>query len=452
MPKLVIFRGDAVENEIHLAGRTLRIGRDNANEIILDDKSVSRFHAEVRADGGTYSIVDLKSRNGVWLNGQQIKGKTALALGVPVTLGAYELALEDDVSSGEFGDESSLLNSHTMVSAASADQPTNRPSRSATQRWSTTSPAVSAQRSALFWSGLVLLTLLLCGMTYAVIRYRTRPVQTVAVVEPPPVVPQEAPPPTPPVVDPKKAQVDQHLVDARAQMDGGDYAGAVRDHLQPALDLDPENAQVLELKRLADEAVAAAAAAQVKAPRPAPKPEQPAELETPGIPRRANEPYAEYTARAQRIAVNLQEGRNSLEKQDFALAIARFQLVERDQKGYRGVDSLLTETVAKQHQAAEEAIENGQKNEQAAKLPDALKWYQRAQTIDPASANARDKVNVLTERLTKDGLEAFSTSEVLRKRADYAKAIQSYKQAAELLPRGHEKSREAQKWLEILKP
>ena len=108
MPKLVIFRGDAVENEIHLAGRTLRIGRDNANEIILDDKSVSRFHAEVRADGGTYFIVDLKSRNGVWLNGQQIKGKTALALGVPVTLGAYELALEDDVSSGEFGDESSL--------------------------------------------------------------------------------------------------------------------------------------------------------------------------------------------------------------------------------------------------------------------------------------------------------------------------------------------------------
>ena len=59
---------------------------------------------------------------------------------------------------------------------------------------------------------------------------------------------------------------------------------------------------------------------------------------------------------------------------------------------------------------------------------------------------------MLTERLTKDGLEAFSTAEVLRKRADYAKAIQSYKQAAELLPRGHEKSREAQKWLEILKP
>ena len=117
MSKLVIFRGDAVEHEIHLAGHTVRIGRDNRNEIVLDDKSVSRFHAEVRADADRYFIVDLKSRNGVWVNGQQIKGKAALALGVPVTLGAYELALEDDVSTGPFGDEPPPLSQHTVVSS-----------------------------------------------------------------------------------------------------------------------------------------------------------------------------------------------------------------------------------------------------------------------------------------------------------------------------------------------
>ena len=66
---------------------------------------MSRFHAEVRAEAGTYFIVDLKSRNGVWMNGRRIKEKAALALGVPVTVGAFELALEDDVSTGEF-DES----------------------------------------------------------------------------------------------------------------------------------------------------------------------------------------------------------------------------------------------------------------------------------------------------------------------------------------------------------
>ena len=106
MPKLVIFRGDAVENETRLAGRAVRLGRDTRNDIVLDDKSVSRFHAEVRAEGDRYFIVDLKSRNGVWVNGQQVKGKTALALGAPVTLGAFELTLEDDVPTGEFDDES----------------------------------------------------------------------------------------------------------------------------------------------------------------------------------------------------------------------------------------------------------------------------------------------------------------------------------------------------------
>ena len=82
--------------------RPSRIGRDSRNDIVLDDslKGVSRFHAEVRAEAGTYFIVDLKSRNGVWMNGRRIKEKAALALGVPVTLGAYELALEDDVSVG----------------------------------------------------------------------------------------------------------------------------------------------------------------------------------------------------------------------------------------------------------------------------------------------------------------------------------------------------------------
>ena len=99
MSKLVIFRGEDVENEIHLGNRAVRIGRDSRNDIVLADKSVTRFHAEVRPENGSFVIVDLKSRNGLWLNGKQIKGKVPLTLGVPVTLGAYELTLEDDLAS-----------------------------------------------------------------------------------------------------------------------------------------------------------------------------------------------------------------------------------------------------------------------------------------------------------------------------------------------------------------
>ncbi|GAX58267.1 FHA domain-containing protein [Streptomyces olivochromogenes] len=50
--------------------RTVRIGRESDNDLVIDDLVVSRRHAELRALGdGTYEIVDLGSHNGTFLNG-----------------------------------------------------------------------------------------------------------------------------------------------------------------------------------------------------------------------------------------------------------------------------------------------------------------------------------------------------------------------------------------------
>jgi ABC-type multidrug transport system ATPase subunit len=56
-----------------LPERTIRIGRARENDLVIDDLSVSRTHAELRArpDGG-YEIVDLGSHNGTFLNGQPV--------------------------------------------------------------------------------------------------------------------------------------------------------------------------------------------------------------------------------------------------------------------------------------------------------------------------------------------------------------------------------------------
>jgi hypothetical protein len=438
--KLVIFRGDAVENEINLAGHPVRIGRDTRNEVVLNDKSVTRFHAEVRPEAGTYVIVDLKSRNGVWMKGRQIKGTAVLELGVPVTIGAYELALEDDVSTSEFG-ETPLLD-HTVVNAAAVSQ-SDRSSRSTTQRWSTPSPATFTKRPVLFWSGLAVVTLIICGLTYGVVRYMGRPPTPVLVVAYPPPPPPPEPPGQPPANDPTREAIDRHLADARAANAIRDY-DAVRKHVSRVLDLDPENVEALELKRRVGEG-------KPEKKRP-PNPPGPQNDPTPGIPIRAGEAWGDYTARVERIKTNFQEGKLSQDKQDFVTAIARFEAVERDQQGYQGVDALISDTVARQRQAVEIAIENGQKNEVAARLSDALGWYRHALRFDPASTNAHERVSALTERLTKQGLDAFQRAEVFRKRNDSAKATEFYKQAVDLLPSGHEKSREAQQWLEKLKP
>ena len=87
------------------------------------------------------------------------------------------------------------------------------------------------------------------------------------------------------------------------------------------------------------------------------------------------------------------------------------------------------------------------------KWSDALKWYQQALFIDPSGATAaRDKIGPLTERVTKEGTDAFDRGDVLRKRGDNAKAIEAFKVTADVLPPNHEKKAEAQKWLETLKP
>lgn len=50
-----------------------RIGRSRNNELPLDDTSVSRLHAEIRRDAlGQFTIQDLESLNGVFVNGQPI--------------------------------------------------------------------------------------------------------------------------------------------------------------------------------------------------------------------------------------------------------------------------------------------------------------------------------------------------------------------------------------------
>ncbi|MCT9075874.1 ABC transporter ATP-binding protein/permease [Streptomyces fulvoviolaceus] len=53
-----------------LPTRTVRIGRADDNDLVIDDLVVSRHHAELRAlPDGTYEIADLGSHNGTFLNG-----------------------------------------------------------------------------------------------------------------------------------------------------------------------------------------------------------------------------------------------------------------------------------------------------------------------------------------------------------------------------------------------
>ena len=59
--------------------KVITIGRSSENDVSLPDMNVSRHHAQiVQADNGTYTITDLNSLNGTFVNGQRIMGTATL--------------------------------------------------------------------------------------------------------------------------------------------------------------------------------------------------------------------------------------------------------------------------------------------------------------------------------------------------------------------------------------
>lgn len=72
--------------------QTITIGRLDTNDVTLTDMSVSREHAQIiRFDDGTYSITDLNSLNGTYVNGQRINGTATLNENDSVRIGETTL-------------------------------------------------------------------------------------------------------------------------------------------------------------------------------------------------------------------------------------------------------------------------------------------------------------------------------------------------------------------------
>ena len=80
---------------IQFPGDRLTIGRDESNDVVLDDPNVSRFHAEVLRTDGRIEVRDLSSRNGTRLDGQLMR-RAAVDTGSEIGVGAYRLIFDGD--------------------------------------------------------------------------------------------------------------------------------------------------------------------------------------------------------------------------------------------------------------------------------------------------------------------------------------------------------------------
>ena len=75
-------------------GTTLRVGRAKTNDIVLNDRDVSRFHATFSASDNGIVLSDLASTNGTLVNGRRVTTPVDVMSGDVVTLGNIRIDIQ----------------------------------------------------------------------------------------------------------------------------------------------------------------------------------------------------------------------------------------------------------------------------------------------------------------------------------------------------------------------
>jgi signal transduction histidine kinase/pSer/pThr/pTyr-binding forkhead associated (FHA) protein len=112
VPRLIVIKGTDEGKQFELDGSVLAIGRDATNQIRLHDTEVSRRHAEFREVEGGYSLVDIGSANGTFVNDQPVK-EARLQSGDRVQIGqtifVYSAGRSNGQGSSDLADRISMI-------------------------------------------------------------------------------------------------------------------------------------------------------------------------------------------------------------------------------------------------------------------------------------------------------------------------------------------------------
>ena len=92
IPILIGIKGQLLGRRIFIGqDQKLSFGRDESNNLMLDDDGVSRKHGELSFDNGTLWLQDSGSRNGIYVNGNRIVGHKALKVDDEILIGEHVL-------------------------------------------------------------------------------------------------------------------------------------------------------------------------------------------------------------------------------------------------------------------------------------------------------------------------------------------------------------------------
>ncbi len=142
MAQLTLKFKELVIKEFQLTGESKTLGREQSNDIVVENLLVSSYHARIDPAGKDYILTDLQSKNGTFVNGERITS-TKLKNGDQILIGKHLLLFSLDLA--EMGDVRQLSEETMFIQVAQgqteppAFEPEARPFASA---------AIPAERSA----------------------------------------------------------------------------------------------------------------------------------------------------------------------------------------------------------------------------------------------------------------------------------------------------------------
>jgi hypothetical protein len=161
---------------IEVEGDKAVVGRDATADVLVNDSSVSRKHARLERWGSNWAVVDERSANGTFLDGQRVT-ESVLASGQELRFG--KVAYRVEMPEADFGAtvvmSSPVADSTVMEPASARPRPAAaRPAAPAASRPPAPSPApapyvpppepVREGKGPLFWIGLLFAGLLLLAL------------------------------------------------------------------------------------------------------------------------------------------------------------------------------------------------------------------------------------------------------------------------------------------------
>ena len=97
MPEIVVRFNDKVIERVVTEKKRISIGRTRDNDIVLENRGVSRKHAQIEFNGEAAVVIDNESLNGTFVNSRRVSEEMLRDDDV-ITIGKYALEFHNDVA------------------------------------------------------------------------------------------------------------------------------------------------------------------------------------------------------------------------------------------------------------------------------------------------------------------------------------------------------------------